>query len=62
MTTFTEADLLNALRDCFVPALRRDVVSANLVRAATLPRAGSRTSSSPHPVTRRPSTPKPALP
>ena len=33
---FTEADLLNALRECFVPALRRDVVSAGLVRSATL--------------------------
>ncbi len=34
--TFTEADLLHALRECFVPALRRDVVSAGLVRSATL--------------------------
>lgn len=34
--TFTEADLLNSLRECFVPALRRDVVSAGLVRSATL--------------------------
>lgn len=33
---FTEADLLEALRDCFVPALRRDVVTAGLVRSATL--------------------------
>ena len=33
---FTEADLLNALRECFVPALRRDVVSAGLLRSATL--------------------------
>ncbi len=36
MNAFTEADLMNALRDCFVPALRRDVVSASLVRSATL--------------------------
>lgn len=34
--TFTEADLLQALRECFIPALRRDVVTAGLVRAATL--------------------------
>lgn len=34
--TFTDVDLMNALRDCFVPALRRDVVSAGLVRSATL--------------------------
>ncbi|MGI4830085.1 MAG: hypothetical protein ACRYFU_18075 [Janthinobacterium lividum] len=33
---FTQADLLEALRDCFVPALRRDVVTAGLVRSATL--------------------------
>ncbi len=33
---FSEADLLLALRECFVPALRRDVVSAGLVRSATL--------------------------
>ncbi len=32
----TEADLLRALRDCFLPALRRDVVSAGLLRSATL--------------------------
>jgi hypothetical protein len=31
---FTEADLLDALRACFVPALRRDVVTAALVRSA----------------------------
>ena len=36
MTTFTEADLLDALRDCFIPALRRDVVAAGLVRSATV--------------------------
>ena len=35
-STFTEGDLLRALHDCFVPALRRDVVSAGLVRSATL--------------------------
>lgn len=34
--TFTEADLLRALRECFFPALRRDVVSAGLVRSAKL--------------------------
>ena len=33
---FTESDLHAALRECFVPALRRDVVSAALVRAASL--------------------------
>ncbi len=33
---FTEADLLEALRECFVPALRRDVVSAGLVRSFRL--------------------------
>lgn len=33
---FTHDDLLGALRDCVVPALRRDVVSANLVRLAEL--------------------------
>lgn len=35
-STFTETDLLKALRDCFIPALRRDVVTAGLVRSATL--------------------------
>ena len=34
--TFSNADLLEALRECFVPSLRRDVVSAGLVRSATL--------------------------
>ena len=34
--TFSEADLLHALRECFLPALRRDVVSAGLVRSAKL--------------------------
>lgn len=38
MTTFTDADLLQALRECFIPALRRDVVAAGLVRSATLQR------------------------
>ena len=33
---FTQDDLLQALTECFVPALRRDVVQARLVRAATL--------------------------
>ncbi len=33
---FSEADLMEALRECFVPALRRDVVSAGLVRSAGL--------------------------
>lgn len=33
---FTEADLLQALRECYIPAIRRDVVSAGLVRSATL--------------------------
>lgn len=34
--TFSEAELMEALRECFVPALRRDVVSAGLVRSAAL--------------------------
>lgn len=38
MNKFTEADLLEALSQCFVPALRRDVVAAGLVRSATLHR------------------------
>ena len=33
---FTQSDLLEALRECFVPALRRDVVSAGLLRSASL--------------------------
>lgn len=33
---FNEDDLRQALRECFVPALRRDVVSAGLLRSATL--------------------------
>ena len=32
----TDADLLNALRDCYEPAQRRNIVDARLVRAATL--------------------------
>lgn len=35
---FTEDDLRRALAECFVPALRRDVVAAGLVRSATLVR------------------------
>ena len=34
--TFSQAELMEALRECFVPALRRDVVSAGLVRSAAL--------------------------
>ncbi len=34
--TYPQPDLLQALSECFVPALRRDVVAANLVRSATL--------------------------
>ncbi len=33
---FTEADLRQALAECFVPALRRDVVAAGLLRSASL--------------------------
>ena len=33
---FSETDLREALHECFVPALRRDVVSAGLVRSAAL--------------------------
>ncbi len=33
---FSETDLMNALHECFLPALRRDVVSAGLVRSAAL--------------------------
>ncbi len=32
----TEADLLNALRDCYDPRLRRNIVELGLVRTATL--------------------------
>lgn len=35
---FTEADLMDALAECFVPALRRDVVSAGLVRSSRVTR------------------------
>lgn len=31
-----EADLLRALRDCYEPSLRRDIVSLGLVQSATL--------------------------
>lgn len=33
---FSEGELMDSLRECFVPALRRDVVSAGLVRSAAL--------------------------
>ncbi len=33
---FTEEDLRRVLRDCFVPLQRRDVVTAGLVRSATV--------------------------
>jgi hypothetical protein len=33
---FTEDDLQQALTECFVPSLRRDVVAAALVRSARL--------------------------
>ena len=36
MPMFTEADLFEALQECFIPALRLDVVTAKLVRTATL--------------------------
>ena len=36
MATFNETDLLAALKDCFVPGQRRDVVSAALLRSARL--------------------------
>lgn len=32
----TDADLLRALRDCFDPRTKRNIVAANLVRSATL--------------------------
>jgi hypothetical protein len=32
----TDRDLLEALRACFVPGSRSDIVAANLVRSATL--------------------------
>jgi len=34
----TEADLLEALRDCYEPKLHRNIVEAKLVRSATLTR------------------------
>ncbi len=33
---FTQEDLLQALTECFVPALRRDVIQAHLVRSASV--------------------------
>ncbi len=32
----TEADLLDALRDCYVPGTRQNIVDLRLVRSATL--------------------------
>lgn len=32
----TDADLLSALRDCYDPALKRNIVELGLVRSATL--------------------------
>ena len=32
----TDADLLHALRDCYDPILKRNIVDAGLVRSATL--------------------------
>jgi metal-sulfur cluster biosynthetic enzyme len=32
----SDADLLDALRDCYDPVLRRNIVDARLVRSATL--------------------------
>ena len=32
----TDADLLDALRDCYEPLLRRDIVAAHLVRSASI--------------------------
>ncbi|MDQ2924993.1 MAG: iron-sulfur cluster assembly protein [Acidobacteriota bacterium] len=32
----TDTDLLNALRDCYDPILKRNIVALGLVRAATL--------------------------
>jgi metal-sulfur cluster biosynthetic enzyme len=34
----TDADLLEALRDCYDPGLHRNIVDARLVRSATLTR------------------------
>jgi metal-sulfur cluster biosynthetic enzyme len=33
---FTDEQLTEALKDCYIPALRRDVVSAGLVRSASV--------------------------
>lgn len=33
---FTDDDLRRALADCYVPALRRDVVQAGLIRSASV--------------------------
>lgn len=33
---FSHDDLIGALAECFVPALRRDVIAAGLVRSASL--------------------------
>ena len=38
MPSFTETDLVQALTECFVPALRRDVVAAGLVRSSRVTR------------------------
>lgn len=35
-TPMTDTDLLNALRDCYEPQTRRNLVDLNLVRSATL--------------------------
>jgi metal-sulfur cluster biosynthetic enzyme len=32
----TDADLMNALRDCYSPHLRRNIVDLGLIRSATL--------------------------
>ncbi len=37
----TDADLLHALRDCYHPRLRRNIVELGLVRKATLERDAS---------------------
>jgi metal-sulfur cluster biosynthetic enzyme len=34
----TDADLLDALRDCYAPTLRRNIIAAGLVRSAALTR------------------------
>ena len=35
---FSQDDLQRALRDCFIPSQRRDVITAGLLRSATLER------------------------